>query len=156
VRCPQCKLKNSRVVESRDVEDAGSIRRRRECESCGHRFTTYERLELPRLLVIKKNGERELYSRDKLAAGIYRACEKRPVDSERIEKLLSEIERELYSLGEAEITSGEVGELVMKGLSELDDVAYVRFASVYRSFTSIESFEKALQQIKRHRKKPAG
>jgi len=102
--------------------------------------------------VIKKNGERELYSRDKLAAGIYRACEKRPVDSERIEKLLSEIERELYSLGEAEITSGEVGELVMKGLSELDDVAYVRFASVYRSFTSIESFEKALQQIKRHRK----
>jgi len=152
VRCPQCKLKNSRVVESRDVEDAGSIRRRRECESCGHRFTTYERLELPRLLVIKKNGERELYSRDKLAAGIYRACEKRPVDSERIEKLLSEIERELYSLGEAEITSGEVGELVMKGLSELDDVAYVRFASVYRSFTSIESFEKALQQIKRHRK----
>ena len=156
MRCPQCKLKNSRVVESRDVEDAGSIRRRRECESCGHRFTTYERLELPRLLVIKKNGERELYSRDKLAAGIYRACEKRPVDSERIEKLLSEIERELYSLGEAEITSGEVGELVMKGLSELDDVAYVRFASVYRSFTSIESFEKALQQIKRHRKKPAG
>ncbi len=152
MRCPQCKSKNSRVVESRDVEDAGSIRRRRECESCGHRFTTYERLELPRLLVIKKNGERELYSRDKLAAGIYRACEKRPVDSERIEKLLSEIERELYSLGEAEITSGEVGELVMKGLSELDDVAYVRFASVYRSFTSIESFEKALQQIKRHRK----
>ena len=152
MRCPQCKLKNSRVVESRDVEDAGSIRRRRECESCGHRFTTYERLELPRLLVIKKNGERELYSRDKLAAGIYRACEKRPVDSERIEKLLSEIERELYSLGEAEITSGEVGELVMKGLSELDDVAYVRFASVYRSFASIESFEKALQQIKRHRK----
>ena len=152
MRCPQCKLKNSRVVESRDVEDAGSIRRRRECESCGHRFTTYERLELPRLLVIKKNGERELYSRDKLAAGIYRACEKRPVDSERIEKLLSEIERELYSLGEAEITSGEVGALVMKGLSELDAVAYVRFASVYRSFASIESFEKALQQIKRHRK----
>jgi transcriptional repressor NrdR len=152
VRCPQCKSKNSRVVESRDVEDAGAIRRRRECESCSHRFTTYERLELPRLLIIKKNGERELYSRDKLAAGIYRACEKRPVDSERIEKLLSEIERELYSLGEAEITSGEVGELVMKGLSELDDVAYVRFASVYRSFTSIESFEKALQQIKRHRK----
>lgn len=152
MRCPQCKSKNSRVVESRDVEDAGSIRRRRECESCGHRFTTYERLELPRLLIIKKNGERELYSRDKLAAGIYRACEKRPVDSERIEKLLSTIERELYSLGEAEITSGEVGELVMKGLAELDDVAYVRFASVYRSFTSIESFEKALQQIKRHRK----
>ena len=152
MRCPQCKLKNSRVVESRDVEDTSSIRRRRECESCGHRFTTYERLELPRLLVIKKNGERELYSRDKLAAGIYRACEKRPVDSERIEKLLSGIERELYGLGEAEITSGEVGELVMKGLSELDDVAYVRFASVYRSFTSIESFEKALRQIKRHRK----
>ncbi|MDQ5944139.1 MAG: transcriptional repressor NrdR [Patescibacteria group bacterium] len=152
MRCPQCKSKNSRVVESRDVEDAGAIRRRRECESCTHRFTTYERLELPRLLIIKKNGERELYSRDKLAAGIYRACEKRPVDSERIEKLLSEIERELYSLGEAEITSGEVGELVMRGLAELDDVAYVRFASVYRSFTSIESFEKALQQIKRHRK----
>lgn len=152
MRCPQCKSSNSRVVESRDVEDASSIRRRRECENCKHRFTTYERLELPRLLIIKKNGERELYSRDKLAAGIYRACEKRPVDSERIEKLLTGVEQELYSLGEAEITSAEVGELVMKGLSELDDVAYVRFASVYRRFTSIESFEKALQQIKRQRK----
>ncbi len=152
MRCPQCKSKDSRVVESRDVEDARSIRRRRECENCGHRFTTYERLELPRLLIIKKNDERELYSRDKLAAGIYRACEKRPVDSERIEKLLSDIERELYSLGEAEIASAEVGELVMKGLSEIDDVAYVRFASVYRSFTSIDSFEKALQQIRKQRK----
>jgi len=139
-------------MESRDVEDSGSIRRRRECENCSHRFTTYERLELPRLLVIKKNGERELYNRDKLATGIYRACEKRPVDSERIEKLISEIERELYSFGEAEITSGGIGELAMRDLAELDDVAYVRFASVYRRFTSIESFEKALQQIKRQRK----
>jgi transcriptional repressor NrdR len=152
VRCPQCKSGNNRVIESRDVDEIGAIRRRRECEKCNHRFTTYERLELPRLLIIKKNGERELFSRDKLATGIYKACEKRPVDSERIEKLLSEIERELYSLGETEITSAKVGELVMKGLSVLDDVAYVRFASVYRSFTSIESFEKTLQQIKRQRK----
>lgn len=152
MRCPQCKSNNSRVMESRDVEDSGSIRRRRECENCSHRFTTYERLELPRLLVIKKNGERELYNRDKLATGIYRACEKRPVDSERIEKLISEIERELYSFGETEITSGGIGELAMRDLAELDDVAYVRFASVYRRFTSIESFEKALQQIKRQRK----
>ncbi len=152
MRCPQCKSNNSRVMESRDVEDSGSIRRRRECENCSHRFTTYERLELPRLLVIKKNGERELYNHDKLATGIYRACEKRPVDSERIEKLISEIERELYSFGEAEITSGGIGELAMRDLAELDDVAYVRFASVYRRFTSIESFEKALQQIKRQRK----
>jgi transcriptional repressor NrdR len=152
MRCPQCKSNNSRVMESRDVEDSGSIRRRRECDNCSHRFTTYERLELPRLLVIKKNGERELYNRDKLATGIYRACEKRPVDSERIEKLISEIERELYSFGETEITSGGIGELAMRDLAELDDVAYVRFASVYRRFTSIESFEKALQQIKRQRK----
>jgi transcriptional repressor NrdR len=140
------------VIESRDVDEIGAIRRRRQCEKCNHRFTTYERLELPRLLIIKKNGERELYSRDKLATGVYKACEKRPVDSERIEKMLSDIERDLYSLGEAEITSAEVGELVMKGLAALDDVAYVRFASVYKSFTSIESFEKTLQQIKRQRK----
>lgn len=152
MRCPQCKSKQSRVIESRDVDDAGSIRRRRECESCQHRFTTYERLELPRLLIIKKNGEREPYSRDKLATGIYRACEKRPVNSERIEGLISVIERELYSLGEAEVASGAVGGLVMRELAKLDDVAYVRFASVYRRFTSIESFEKALQQIKRNRK----
>lgn len=152
MRCPQCKSNQNRVIESRDVDEIGAIRRRRQCEKCNHRFTTYERLELPRLLIIKKNGERELYSRDKLATGVYKACEKRPVDSERIEKMLSDIERDLYSLGEAEITSAEVGELVMKGLAALDDVAYVRFASVYKSFTSIESFEKTLQQIKRQRK----
>lgn len=152
MRCPQCKSARSRVVESRDVDDAAVIRRRRQCEDCEHRFTTYERLELPRLLIIKKSGERELFSRDKLAAGIYRACEKRPVGAERIEQVISAVEHELYGMGESEIASKEVGELVMHRLADLDDVAYVRFASVYRSFTSIDSFEKALSQIKRERK----
>lgn len=153
MRCPQCKSGRSRVVESRDVDDGAVIRRRRQCEDCGSRFTTYERLEQPKLLVVKKSGERELYSREKLASGVYRACEKRPVGAERIERLIFRVEQELFGLGEAEISSQAVGELVMQRLAKLDDVAYVRFASVYRSFTSIDSFEKALSQIKQGRSK---
>ncbi len=138
-------------MESRDVEDAAAVRRRRQCEVCQHRFTTYERVELPRLLVIKKNGERELFDRVKLSNGIYKACEKRPVGAEKIEELLAGIERHVYGMGESEITSEALGELVMERLAELDDVAYVRFASVYRSFTSLDSFEKALAQLKQRR-----
>jgi transcriptional repressor NrdR len=152
MRCPACGSARSRVIESRDVDDTAAVRRRRECDDCNHRFTTYERIELPRLLVIKKNGERELYDRSKLAGGIYKACEKRPVGSEKIEEAIADIERDIYGIGESEISSTDLGELVMKRLAGLDDVAYVRFASVYRSFTSLDSFEKALAQIKKTRK----
>lgn len=151
MRCPACGSARSRVVESRDVEEAGAVRRRRECDDCHHRFTTYERIELPRLLVVKKTGERELFDRAKLASGIYKACEKRPVGSDKIEEALADIERDIYGLGESEISSADLGELVMERLALLDDVAYVRFASVYRSFTSLDSFEKALAQIKRRK-----
>lgn len=152
MRCPACGSARSRVIESRDVEDSAAVRRRRECDDCQHRFTTYERIELPRLLVVKKNGDRELYDRTKMAGGIYKACEKRPVGSEKIEQTIADIERDIYAIGESEIASTDLGELVMQHLAQLDDVAYVRFASVYRSFTSLDSFEKALAQIKKNRK----
>lgn len=150
MKCPVCNIQNSRVLESREVEDGSSIRRRRECTSCKHRFTTYERLEVPNLMVIKKNGDRELFDRNKLSRGIYRAFEKRPVPADEIENVISEIERRARGLDLAEIPSRKLGQLVMEGLIATDDVAYVRFASVYRSFTSLDSFEKELKKVKRH------
>lgn len=150
MKCPVCAKQNSRVLESREAEVASSMRRRRECGACGHRFTTYERLELPNLLVIKKSGERELFDRQKLARGIYRAFEKRPVPADEIEAVIAEIERKARSLDQGEIPSRKLGQIVMNELLSKDDVAYVRFASVYRSFTSLESFEKELQKLKKH------
>jgi len=126
------------------------MRRRRECAGCSHRFTTYERLEVPNLMVIKKNGDRELFDREKLSRGIYRAFEKRPVPADEIENVISEIERQARGLDLAEIPSRKLGQLVMEGLIATDDVAYVRFASVYRSFTSLDSFEKELKKVKKH------
>lgn len=126
------------------------MRRRRECSVCKHRFTTYERLEVPNLMVIKKNGDRELFDREKLSRGIYRAFEKRPVPADEIENVISEIERRARGLDLAEIPSRKLGQLVMEGLIATDDVAYVRFASVYRSFTSLDSFEKELKKVKKH------
>lgn len=126
------------------------MRRRRECTACNHRFTTYERLEMPNLMVIKKNGEREMFDRQKLAKGIYRAFEKRPVPADQIEEVISEIERKARGLDQAEIPTRKLGQLVMAELLAQDDVAYVRFASVYRSFASLESFEKELQKVKKH------
>lgn len=126
------------------------MRRRRECSVCKHRFTTYERLEVPNLMVIKKNGDRELFDREKLSRGIYRAFEKRPVSADEIENVISEIERRARGLDLAEIPSRKLGQLVMEGLIATDDVAYVRFASVYRSFTSLDSFEKELKKVKKH------
>jgi len=150
MKCPVCNIQNSRVLESREVEDGSSIRRRRECTSCKHRFTTYERLEVPNLMVIKKNGDRELFDRNKISRGIYRAFEKRPVPADEIENVISEIERRARGLDLAEIPSRKLGQLVMEGLIATDDVAYVRFASVYRSFTSLDSFEKELKKVKKH------
>ncbi len=149
MKCPVCSLEVSRVLESRDVEDSASIRRRRECLDCKHRFTTYERLEVPNLMVIKKNGERELFDRQKLSRGIYRAFEKRPIEAVKIENIISEVERLARGMDQPEIDTNKIGAIVMDELLQTDDVAYVRFASVYRSFTSLSSFEKELTKIKK-------
>lgn len=148
MRCNQCQKNDTKVIESRDVSEGESIRRRRECLGCGNRFTTYERIEKPQLVVIKSGGSRQLYSREKLLAGLHRACEKTSVNSLQIEKIVSNVERALYSCGETEIKSTRIGELIMDELARVDEVAYVRFASVYRRFKDIESFENELSEIK--------
>lgn len=141
MKCPYCDEENTRVVESRPGEDGTTIRRRRECvnESCGRRFTTYERLEQRPLMVVKKDFEREEFSRDKLYRGLMRACEKRPISVEQLEAVCSDIERTLRMEYEREIPSSAVGERVMDALKHLDGVAYVRFASVYREFRDVET-----------------
>ena len=149
MKCPVCNAQVSRVLESREVENGGSIRRRRECIKCSHRFTTYERLEVPNLMIVKKNGERELFDREKLSRGIYRAFEKRPVPADKIEEIISEVERKARGYDQAELNSRKIGSLVMEELLSIDDVAYVRFASVYRSFATLDRFEKELKKIKK-------
>jgi transcriptional repressor NrdR len=139
---------DNKVVESRDVAENDAIRRRRECLNCGYRFTTYERLERPSLVVIKRDGTRQLFSRDKLLKGLQHATEKTPVTSVQLENFVAQIERELYGRGEPEVSSKAIGELVMAGLPKLNEVAYVRFASVYRQFRDISSFEKELTKIR--------
>ena len=151
MKCSQCHYADTKVIESRDAADGQAIRRRRQCPKCEYRFTTYERLERPQLIVIKNNGNRELFNREKLLAGLYRASEKTPVTTLQVERLVSQIEQELYACGESEVSSAHVGDLVMKGLAKLNDVAYVRFASVYRRFTDITGFEKELSQLKQHK-----
>jgi len=152
MKCPVCSQQNSRVLESREVEEGVSMRRRRECIACRHRFTTYERLEVPNLMVVKKNGEREMFDRSKLARGIYRAFEKRPVAADQIELVISEIERKARALDLSEVPSKKLGQIVMEVLLATDDVAYVRFASVYRSFKDLDSFEKEVRRVKQHHK----
>src|SRR3989304_4038430 len=125
MKCSQCHSDETKVIESRDVAEGESIRRRRVCMKCQHRFTTYERVEKPQLIVIKNNGTRELFNRDKLLAGLYRACEKTPVTSLQLEQLVNEVEQELYEQGEAEISTSKIGQLVMDRLAELNEVAYV-------------------------------
>lgn len=153
MKCNQCHHPDTKVIESRDVADNVAIRRRRECIHCGYRFTTYERLERPQLIVIKSNGDRELFSRDKLLSGLYRACEKTPVTTVQLERVVSDIENQLYSCGEIEIPSQKIGKLVMEQLAGLNEVAYVRFASVYRRFKDIAGFEKELSQIRNKKSK---
>jgi transcriptional repressor NrdR len=152
MKCSQCASEDTKVIESRDVTEGEAIRRRRECTSCQYRFTTYERVERPQLIVVKNNGTRELFNRDKLLAGLYRACEKTSVTSIQLEQLLSRVEERLYACGEAEVPSSKIGNIVMEELAELNEVAYVRFASVYRRFKDIASFEKELSQIRESRK----
>lgn len=148
MKCSRCQHDDTKVIESRDVADGEAIRRRRVCTNCEYRFTTYERLERPQLIVIKNNGTRELYNRDKLLGGLFRACEKTPVSSLQVERLVSDIEQKLYDCGDSEISSSKIGELVMEQLARLNEVAYVRFASVYRRFKDIAGFEKELSQIR--------
>ncbi len=148
MKCSQCQATDTKVIESRDVAEGEAIRRRRVCQKCQYRFTTYERIERPQLVVVKNNGSRELFSRDKLLAGLYRACEKTSIGSVQLEKFVSQVEDELYACGEQEVSSARIGQLVMDKLAELDEVAYVRFASVYRRFTDIAGFEKELSQIR--------
>lgn len=148
MRCNQCNATDTKVVESREAGDGEAIRRRRECIECHARFTTYERIEKPQLIVIKNDGTRQLFSREKLLAGLYRACEKTPVTSMQIEKLVHDVERALYACGESEVPSQRIGREVIERLAEINEVAYVRFASVYRRFRDIESFERELQSMK--------
>lgn len=148
MKCSHCHSLENKVIESRDVADGEAIRRRRQCLDCGYRWTTYERLERPNLVVVKRDGTRQIFSRDKLLAGLQHACEKTPVTNLQLESFVAKIERELYDRGEPEISSTDIGELVMAGLPKLSEVAYVRFASVYRKFRDISSFEKELSRIR--------
>ena len=140
MKCPYCGKDNTRVVDSRPVDDNSAIRRRRLCDSCGKRFTSYEKVEMIPLMVVKKDLNREPCSRSKIEGGVVRACHKRPISAGQIKELVDSVEAEIYNRGEREVTSSEIGELVMKKLKDLDPVAYVRFASVYREFKDVNTF----------------
>ncbi|MGI6695102.1 MAG: transcriptional regulator NrdR [Christensenellales bacterium] len=140
MKCQFCNSEDSRVVDSRPTDDGTSIRRRRECIACGKRFTTYEKVETIQLLVIKKDQTRELFDTDKIRSGIIHACHKRPVAAQDIDKIVTKIEQFAYNSMQQEITTNQIGEMVMDALRELDEVAYIRFASVYRQFTDIPTF----------------
>lgn len=148
MKCGQCYKDDTKVIESRDVSDGQAVRRRRACVACGYRFTTYERMERPQLIVIKNDGTRELFNRQKLLAGLYRACEKTAVSSMQLDQLVSSVEQQLYNCADSEVPSGKIGELVMDRMAALNEVAYVRFASVYRRFKDIASFERELSEMK--------
>ena len=147
MRCPSCGSLDTQVKDSRPTEDSAAIRRRRVCLTCNFRFTTFERVQLRELIVIKRNGRRVPFDRDKLMRSLSIALRKRPVESEQVEEMVSKIVRELESLGESEVSSETVGETVMEHLRNLDDVAYVRFASVYRNFREPKDFENALAEL---------
>ena len=149
MRCPYCGSQDSQVKDSRPAEDGGAIRRRRVCPDCGGRFTTFERVQLRELVVLKKSGRRVLFDRDKLARSVQVALRKRPVDADRVERMISGIVRQLESTGEAEVASGQIGLLVMEALRGLDDVAYVRFASVYRDFREAKDFAAVVGELAR-------
>jgi len=151
LKCPFCGFLDSRVLESRPTDEDTAIRRRRECPRCGRRFTTYERVEETPLVVIKKDGSREMFSRQKILSGMLRACEKRPIPLETLEDAAFDIERALRESGKGEVTSKEIGEMVMAKLRAIDDVAYVRFASVYREFTDLMGFREELERILREK-----
>jgi transcriptional repressor NrdR len=152
MRCPHCGYKEDKVVDSRATQEESAIRRRRECLKCGKRFTTYEYVEEVSLMVIKKDGRREPFDRKKMLSGIIRACEKRPVSMERMEEIATQVERVIQKKSDREVSASRIGELVMEKLKLLDDVAYVRFASVYRQFKDVGQFMEELKGIL-HREK---
>lgn len=145
MKCPKCQSENFKVLDTRASDDA--VRRRRECETCDYRFTTYERIEQPTLLVVKKDNTREVFERKKIMRGIIRSAQKRPISIEKIEKLVERIECQVRSLGENEVPSEQIGQYVMNELEQLDEITYVRFASVYRSFKDVGELEDLLNQI---------
>lgn len=147
MKCPFCSKENTKVIDSRPAEDNSSIRRRRQCDKCGKRFTTYEKVETIPLIVIKKDDKREPYDREKIEAGIVRSCHKRPVSMSQIYELVDEIETVIFNMEEKEVSSSRIGELVMDKLKEFDSVAYVRFASVYREFKDVSTFMEELKKI---------
>lgn len=147
MRCMYCNHVESRVVDSRPTEDGWAIRRRRECANCSKRFTTYEKIENPMILVVKNDGERQTFDPTKIRSGLMKACEKRPVSAKVIDKIVSDVEKMVYNSLDQEITSHDIGEKVMEELKELDQVAFVRFASVYRHFRDINSFKEELNEL---------
>ena len=147
MKCPYCENEDSKVIDSRHTEDGRAIRRRRECEACGRRFTTYEKLEEMLFLVVKHDGRRENFDRNKVLNGIMRACEKRPVSMAQMESIVDEVERGLNNMMEKEVTSTFIGEIVMDKLKDLDEVAYVRFASVYRDFKDVNTFVAEVEKL---------
>jgi transcriptional repressor NrdR len=147
MRCPYCGNEDTQVKDSRPTDDNSAIRRRRACPACSARFTTFERIQLRELVVMKKNGQRSPFDRDKLARSLTVACRKRPVDEDRIERVVNSIQRRLESMGESEIPSSVVGEMVMEALQGLDKVAYVRFASVYKNFREVKDFESFVENL---------
>lgn len=146
MKCPFCGDQEDKVIDSRPTEEGSAIRRRRECVKCSGRFTTYEKIENIPLMVIKKDGTRESFNKDKILNGIIKACEKRPVTADQIEKIANQVEIEIYNMMKKELRSDEIGEILMKNLKDLDEVAYVRFASVYRQFKDIDTF---LEEVKK-------
>lgn len=148
MRCPYCGFLESKVIDSRPTDEGSSIRRRRECLKCGKRFTTYEKLETVAIAVVKKDNSRQQFNRNKVLKGIITACEKRPISLAKMEKIADDIESELYLSQEREIDTAQIGERVMAKLRELDDVAYVRFASVYKRFDNIDTFMQELQELR--------
>jgi len=147
MRCPYCGNDDTQVKDSRPTEDSGAIRRRRVCNACGGRFTTFERVQLRDLTVVKKSGRKVPFDREKLARSVYTALRKRQVEPERVERMISGVVRQLESLGEVEVTSEQIGQYVMDGLKNLDDVAFVRFASVYRNFSAADDFRSFLAEL---------
>lgn len=149
MKCPACRYNGTRVVDSRPAEENSSIRRRRECEQCNYRFTTFEKVEEAPLIILKKEGTREEFMGEKLLRGLVRACEKRPVPLEELQKIVASIEMELKSRGVSEIASHDVGEMVMERLADVDEVAYVRFSSVYRDYQNITMFIEELKNLQK-------
>lgn len=147
MKCPFCSVDNTRVIDSRPADDGDSIRRRRQCDACGRRFTTYEKVETIPLIVIKKDKNRETYDRRKIEAGVIKSCHKRPVSAEAVTKCIDDIENEIFNLEVKEVDSAQIGEIVMDKIKDLDQVAYVRFASVYREFKDVNTFMDELTKL---------